>query len=225
MTRLVLFDIDNTLLSKSQGHIDAFAVAFYKVYGVYASIFMIQHSGMTDQQIIYEVMRLSGVPDETIAAKIDECMQVMCDYFATVQQYMQATAIDGAEQTLAQLEAHGYLLGLVTGNLEPIGHAKLASAGLDKYFKLGGFGNEAIDRADLVHIATSKATNNFVFEASDNVFLFGDAPQDMQAGVKGGARPIGVTTGIYSRDQLEQAGAYRVVSGVGDAQALAIVTE
>ena len=216
MSKLILFDVDGTLLSKSQGHIEAFAVAFHKVYGVYASIHMIQHSGMTDQQIIYEVMQLCGIPQETIAAKIDECIHVMCDYFQAIQERVYATAIPGVEQTLADFESRGHLLGLVTGNLEPIGHAKLDSADLDKFFKLGGFGNEAVDRADLVHLAIKKAEEQFGFITDKNVYLFGDAPQDMQAAVQGGAKPIGVTTGIYTKDQLEQAGAFRVINSVGD---------
>ena len=109
-------------------------------------------------------------------------------------------------------------MGLVTGNLEPIARGKMKKLNLNHYFKVGGFGNEHIDRTDLVKIAIKKAQSNFDFIFSDNVYLFGDAPQDMKAGSEAGIIPIGVTTGIYSKKQLENAAATLVLNGFTDTE-------
>jgi phosphoglycolate phosphatase-like HAD superfamily hydrolase len=79
--------------------------------------------------------------------------------------------------------------------------------GINHYFKVGGFGNEHINRTELVKIAIKKAQTNFDFIFSNNVYLFGDAPQDMQAAKNAGITAIGVTTGIYTKKQLENAAA------------------
>lgn len=220
MNKLLLFDIDGTLLAKATGHVEAFAVAFQEVYGVYASIYMIKYQGKTDQQIIREVLLACGVSEGDIQSKMSNCMAVMCNYFKTIESYVKADVLSGVTDTLTLLDTETNLLGLVTGNLEPIAHAKLGSADIDKHFKLGGFGSDAAERSELVAKAIQKAREQFGFTVDDNIYLFGDAPQDMQAAVAGGAKAIGVTTGIYSKDELLAAGANQVISGLSDQTAV-----
>ena len=220
MNKLILFDIDGTLLASAQGHIEAFAVAFKAVYGVDASMYMAKYHGKTDQQIIQEVLLASGVDQETIDAKMNSCMEVMCSYFEKIRPYVKADKLAGVHETLDALSSGNNLLGLVTGNLESIGYGKLGIAGIGEYFKLGGFGSDAMERVDLVKLAIKKAEEQFGFVRVDNVYLFGDAPQDMQAALAGGAKAIGVTTGVYNADQLTDAGADMVIAGVGDLEAV-----
>jgi phosphoglycolate phosphatase-like HAD superfamily hydrolase len=112
---------------------------------------------------------------------------------------------------LNDLEKNNVLLGLVTGNLEPIARGKMEKCNLNHFFKVGGFGNENISRTELVKIAIEKAQSEYNFNFSNNVYLFGDAPQDINAGNEAGAISIGVTTGIYSKEELENAGAALVL--------------
>lgn len=221
MNKLLLFDIDKTLLYSAQGHVEAFAVAFKQVYGVNASMYMSKHHGKTDQQILYEVLTQVGLSEEEIQPKISECMDVMCDYFQSISPFTTADMLPHVEESLKTLSDDGNLLGLVTGNLEPIAHAKLSKVDIDHYFKLGGFGNSAIDRSDLVKIAIRRAGDECRFAVKDNnVVLFGDAPQDMIAAKSGGAVAIAVTTGIYNENELLAAGADYVVDGVGNIKAI-----
>jgi beta-phosphoglucomutase-like phosphatase (HAD superfamily) len=81
MNKLVLFDIDKTLIRSSMGHKAAFSLAFKEAYGIDTNIDVIQHSGMTDQQIIYEVLKLSGLDNEQINEKLDICMEIMIRAF------------------------------------------------------------------------------------------------------------------------------------------------
>jgi phosphoglycolate phosphatase len=207
MDKLALFDIDKTLIKSSTGHKAAFSVAFEKVYGIDTNIDVIQPSGMTDQQIIFEVLRLSDLDDEKIKSKLDLCMETMVSAFKENYEDDNIIILGGVLELLSALEKNNVLLGLVTGNLEPIGRGKMEKLNLNHYFNVGGFGNEHISRTELVKIAIKKAQSNFDFIFSGNVFLFGDTPRDIIAGKEAGVIPIGVATGIYSKKQLENAGA------------------
>ena len=218
MTKLALFDIDKTLIKSSTGHRAAFSIAFKEVYGVNASIDIIQPSGMTDQQIIFEVLKIKGLDEEKIKSKLDLCMEKMVEAFNKTIGSDEVVILPGVKELLEKFKANNILMGLVTGNLEPIARGKMKKLNLNHYFKVGGFGNEHIDRTDLVKIAIKKAQSNFDFIFSDNVYLFGDAPQDMKAGSEAGIIPIGVTTGIYSKKQLENAGATLVLNGFTDTE-------
>lgn len=220
MKKLILFDIDGTLVARHEGHNEAFAVAFKEVHGINASIHMVDYHGKTDQQIIRDVLKVCGVPQDVIDAKMDQFMQVMCEYYVAVGPHLTTELFDGVTKALDVLDGGDYLLGLVTGNLEPIAHTKLGRADIDKYFKLGGFGNEALDRSQLVLNAIEKAKQQFDFHQDDNVFVIGDTPRDIDAAIKAGVKSIGVATGAYNSDQLVQAGALVVLGSVGDTAAL-----
>ena len=207
MKKLTLFDIDKTLVKSSTGHKTAFSIAFKNIYGVDTNIDIIQHSGMTDQQIIYDVLRLNGLDDDKIKSKLDLCMKTMIGAFSNSSKDNNVVLLDGVPELLTALEKNNVLMGLVTGNLEPIGRGKMKIANLNHFFKVGGFGDEHINRTELVKIAIKKAESNFDFIFSNNIFLFGDTPQDMNAGKVAGVNSIGVTTGIYSKQQLKNAGA------------------
>jgi len=141
-------------------------------------------------------------------------MEKMVDVFNKMIGNDEVIILPGVKELLEKLEANNVLMGLVTGNLEPIARGKMKKLNIDQYFKVGGFGNEHIDRTELVKIAIKKAQSNFNFIFSNNVYLFGDAPQDMKAAKESGIIAVGVTTGIYSKKQLEDAGANVVLDNL-----------
>lgn len=128
------------------------------------------------------------------------------------------TILPGVDNLLKALNESNFLIGLVTGNLEPVARNKMKKINLDHYFKVGGFGNEHINRTELVKIAIKKAQSNFNFIFSNNVYLFGDAPQDIKARNEAGVTTIGVTTGIYSKKQLENAAANFILKDFSDTE-------
>ncbi len=220
MKKLVLFDIDKTLIKSSKGHNIAFSKAFKKVYGIDTNIDIINHHGMTDQQIIIEVLKKNGLDEREINLKLEECMKAMITSFDKFINNDEIIVLDGVQELLKELDKHNILMGLVTGNLEPIARGKLKKVGLNHYFKIGGFGNDDINRTNLVKIAIRRAEENFNFQFDNNVFLLGDAPQDMGAGKKVGVTTIGITTGIYPKEQLENAGADFVLKDLKDTNKL-----
>jgi phosphoglycolate phosphatase-like HAD superfamily hydrolase len=212
MNKLILFDIDGTLISGAHGHVEAFAIAFKEVYGVDASIYMINPNGMTDQQIIIETLMKCGLDKETVLSKINECMRSMIDYFKSIQPKLNVKIFPGVPEILYKLDKEDAIIGLVTGNLEPIARAKMEIAGLNEYFVVGGFGSDAIDRSELVKKAIKQAKEKFNFDSSEDVFLVGDTPLDVSAALKGGAKPIGVATGSFDKGELADAGASRILA-------------
>ncbi|KAJ4974711.1 hypothetical protein NE237_007885 [Protea cynaroides] len=98
-------------------------------------------------------------------------------------------------------------IGLVTGNLEEIAWMKMESLDIKKYFtapNFGGFGSDHIDRGYLVKIAAERAEKLFHGGFDLRVHV-GDTPNDIRAGEFGGALAVGVCTGAFSKEQLEQA--------------------
>ena len=128
------------------------------------------------------------------------------DYFDKVVAEEKMLVLGGVPELLEELKENNILIGLVTGNLEPIARAKMKKVNLNDYFKLGGFGSDDINRANLVRLAIKRAEDlGFIFE--NNVFLVGDALRDVKAGREAGVKIIGVATGRYSREELLVAGA------------------
>jgi len=219
MNKLILFDIDGTLTEKPIGHIEAHAVAYQKVFGVYGSIFMIDYDGKTDRQITKEVLTKLGFGISKIEAELPEFLQVMGEYYDSLKPYLKLKLLPGVAETLEALSNNSdVLLGNVTGNLERIAKAKLEIANIDRYFEFGGFGNESDERPELVKLAVERArARGFT---GDDVYVIGDTPADITAGYAAGAKTIGVATGSYSQEALQKAGATITLPDLADRQLL-----
>ncbi len=208
MGKLVLFDIDQTLLESSRGHHQAFEVAIREVFGIEVTLDRFEHGGMTDRQIIAELMRLEGVADKSIESRLDPCIRVMEKAYAEFLKTDELIVLKGVPELLEALSRQpAVLVGLVTGNLETIAWGKLRKVGLARYFKLGGFGNEDVVRSHVVEHAIQKAIRHHGFVRTNNVYVFGDTPLDIAAGHEAKATTIGVATGRFSKAELKRAGA------------------
>ncbi len=211
MNYLASFDIDNTLVQSSAGHVESLILAIKDTYGLATSINVINHHGMTDQEIIIRILEKYDADDKIVRSKLKKCIDQMQLQYAQIVQSENIVILEGVFNLLTKLDQKGFLLGLVTGNLEKIARAKLKKIGINDFFKFGGFGSDHISRTELVKIAIRRAGKQFDLDDNNQIFHFGDAPQDMRAAREAGATPIGVTTGIFSAEALESAGAYRVV--------------
>lgn len=202
MDVLVLFDVDRTLIGRSQCHHEAFSYAFKKVYDVDVDIKIINYGGMTDPDIAIQVLRKIGLNDEIILSKLDECMGMIVEYFTKNVKRDRIPILPGVKDLLELLYQKGVLLGLVTGNLEPVAWGKLKSIHIDHYFRLGGFGSDNINRTELVKIAVKKAMDNFNFKGT--TYVIGDTPRDIKAGFEANAKTIAVATGTYTTEELKK---------------------
>jgi phosphoglycolate phosphatase len=206
--KAVLWDIDQTLLSTGGAGAIAWQRAFEDLYGAEANIEEHTRSGMTDPEIteiIFEEVIGRKGSDEEHAAVVAKYLEYMPDAVAGSEGY---EVKPGIAEILPRLAEAGVVQGLVTGNVEPAAHIKLARGDLDKYFTFGGYGSDARDRVEL----TKKAIERGGEAAGAPLDLaatiaVGDTPRDVTAGHGAGIRVVGVATGSYSVAEQEQAGA------------------
>lgn len=213
---LITFDVDGTLIRASgqdanKFHKDAFMHGFREVYGVETypvGIDVIQHHGSTDQLISAAVMRHHGVEESVVV----ERMRAHCDAMSAYAVERKDTAADGLEllvgvvSLLQKLAARDdVVVCLVTGNLQPIAWAKMERLGVAEYFtppRFGGFGSDHTDRGELVALAAARAQSHGIDVDPHRRYHFGDTPADISAAEAAGAIPVGLLTGIFSRQQL-----------------------
>jgi len=221
MKKLVLFDIDRTLIKDLRwdyiGWDDTkFSEAVKKVYDVDAKVEIIgNHSGMTDQEKIIAMLKKKGFKEKDIMPKMKQCMKALIESFKNLDN-PDFIVLNGVKDLLKKLKKNKVLIGVVTGNIKYIAKGKLKKAGLYKYFKVGGFGNDKIKRADIIKIAIKRARKKFGFKFNNNAFLVGDTPKDVKAGKDVGIKVIGVATGIWTEKQLKEAGADFVFKNLKD---------
>lgn len=207
MKKLALFDIDETLITtKPSGFSNShFFHAIKKVYGIETDHDKLNTHGMTDPQIIVEILKLNGMSEEEINVKLHECLENLVDCFLKNSDKYKLIVFDGVIDILDELENKGVLLGLLTGNVEEIAKSKIGN--LTRYFRLGGFGSDDPNRTNLIRIAIKRAEENFNFIFDDNVFIFDDSLRGIKAGNSAGIKTVGVATGAFSKNQLKEAGA------------------
>lgn len=199
--KLVLFDVDHTLMIDNGAHWNAYKDAFKKVYDIILPDDFPSWYGYTDLQIIYSLMDMYKLPrDESKALEI---MQEMVESFLK-QDLSGSKLLVGVQDVLIELKNHDdVIIGLVTGNIEAIACAKLKHLRIDEYFALGGFGGVSAIRHELVLEAIKKAEEKFGKIDKRDVFVVGDTTMDIAAARNSGTRIISVCTGHEPIDLLK----------------------
>lgn len=221
MSKLILFDIDGTLLFTNGAGRRAIRAALLVEMGTAGPIDGYRLDGKTDPQIVRELLALAGHPDAASSAHIERVCQ---RYVSLLQGELEVSAgrsrtYPGVTQLLDQLERRADLvLGLLTGNLAEGAALKLRAVGLEPgRFRVGAYGSDAADRARLPAIAVQRAAPLLGRVVSgDDLVIVGDTPADVTCGASIGARAIGVATGSFSRADLLAAGAYAAFDSFAD---------
>ncbi len=191
----LIFDMDGTLVRSSGCHEKSLTHAIEKVYGARTCLHEVDHKGRTDQAIIMDLLRLHGISD---FSKIPDVIRIMGEFF--MECGPPPSEIDGVREALSVLRRR-FLLGLGTGNIEPIAWGKLSKIGLRDYFSFGGFGSDAIRREDVIRIAVERGTR----AGAKGFVVVGDTPRDISAARLNGLPVVAVTTGSYSASDLAEA--------------------
>ncbi len=226
--RLILFDIDGTLLWTNGAGRRAIHRALLDEIGTAGPIDGYRFDGKTDPQIVRELLELAGHPE----CRSDDRITAVCRRYvdllaAELAKPTQATKLyPGVKELLAALEPYESggraLVGLLTGNVQDGAALKLRSAGLDPArFVVGAFGSDSHARADLPAVAAHRAAERTGrrFSGADLVVV-GDTPDDVACARPMGARTVAVATGFFDTAALRAAGATHVFENLGDTQAV-----
>ena len=226
--RLILFDIDGTLLWTNGAGRRAIQRALLDEMGTAGPIERYRFDGKTDPQIVRELLTLAGHAEAEAEGRIAAvCRRYVGLLAAELEKPAQKTRLlPGVRELLAALEPHETagraLVGLLTGNVEGGAALKLRAAGLDPArFAVGAYGSDSGHRPDLPAIAAERAARatGKRFAGAD-VVIVGDTPDDIACGRPIGARVVAVATGFFGADQLRAAGAAHVFEHLADTGAV-----
>jgi len=223
IVKLVLFDIDGTILWSDGAGRRAMTAALMHIFGGTGPTDY-RYDGKTDPQIVRDLMRLEGHTEEAI----DERMVPLIEYYlrgleTELAEGLHTHVFEGVPELLDALEARDdIVLGLLTGNLRAGAALKLRSAGIDmSRFRIGAFGSDHHHRPELPAIAQRRAREELGLEiAGAAMVVIGDTPADIQCGRAIGARAVGVATGRYTVEELASHSPVAVFPTLADTDAV-----
>ena len=203
MKKLILFDIDGTLIDSSRN--DRFAQAINNLHKLGVQINK-DYRGSTDQLILMALLKDEGWDDQQIAIAMPELVKELDRIHEQSFQKGSIKILPGVHELLRALAKHNVGLGLITGNLESVARRKLQDIKIYSFFSVGGFGSDPhTTRAELIDLAVQRARFK---NRKDDVYIIGDTPRDILAAKEAGiVNSVGVANGYRETQELANAGA------------------
>jgi phosphoglycolate phosphatase len=223
VARLLLWDIDRTLLDAGRLGRQVYAEAFHAVTGRQLRQ-LADLAGRTDHDIILDTLALHGLPaaEATLEAFYDAIADAASARRGLLREH--GRPLSGARQALDAFAAVPNLRqSVVTGNIRSTAELKLSAFDLDRHLDLdvGGYGCDDGQRAVLVRLAIERAERHHgVRYGRENVAVIGDTPHDIAGARANAVRAVGVATGSSTADDLDAAGADAVLADLTDTAAV-----
>ncbi len=216
--RILLFDIDGTLISSGGAGTVAWRQAFDELHGIPADIAEFTDAGMTDPDVgartFEAVLHRKPTPHE-LAQLIQRRLEHLPEAVAASTGYK---VLPGVPERLRQLSRDGHLLGLITGNGDGAAHIKLQRGDLNRWFTFGAYASAGLDRAGIVQEAVQRGEAIMGEDVPNaDIFVIGDTPRDIDAAHAAGCSAIGVATGHHDAAALRDAGADHVLGTLEEA--------
>ncbi|HKW14481.1 MAG TPA: HAD family hydrolase [Candidatus Krumholzibacteria bacterium] len=202
--KLVLFDIDGTLVDCGGQARLAFADALQHVMGSTGGLSHYDFSGKLDPRIVVDLLLTMGLTREQAQVRIPEVRAAYVERLERNLHIEKMRLLPGVGQLLAALESRNdVVLGLLTGNWEQSGRFKIGRYDLNRFFPFGSFGDDGMDRNELppIAIARAKEKHGHSFAAADTVIV-GDSLLDIACAHAHGIKCLAVATGKTSPDVL-----------------------
>jgi len=203
MPKLILFDVDQTLVDALAHHNVAYEKAFKVVFNVDAQLTAIKFAGEIVPNIIRELGKLKGIPNDVVESNLTEVIERVESFFKESVDKGEIRVLPGVRELLEKLKERNYILGVVTGNPEGITRSILENSKLKGYFDILVYGSEGKGRVELVGLAIAEAERKLDTKFSGkDVVIVGDSIHDIECGKPHGSLTIAVATGFYSKEEL-----------------------
>ena len=205
MIRLVLFDIDGTLIRSGGAGEKAFGRVFASEFGIANGTARVNFAGRTDFGIVSEVLRRHHIePSAENLQRFFDAYVFLLEHFL---HQLNGGLPPGVTEWLRDLQTHPRhpVLGLLTGNIRLGAEIKLRHFGLWEVFQTGGFADDGIDRN---HVAVAARKRGEALLGSklrdEEVLVIGDTPLDISCGRHIGAKVLAVATGGFRQPLLQE---------------------
>ena len=200
--RLLLFDIDGTLIQSGGAGIFALQRALTERFAIQDDLGDIEIAGMTDSGIVANILSKHQIPStpENVAAFLDSYVH----FLSLELPERLGQLLPGVLELLEKLKARPHVvLALLTGNVSRGAKLKLEHYGVWHFFEFGAFADDHHDRNELGPFARARAREKHGHEfAAAQIDVIGDTPRDIACGKAIDARTIAIATGTWSRAEL-----------------------
>lgn len=202
--KLVIFDLDQTLVDFIAIHDETTLELFRRFFGVHARLSDIDFAGRSLADNFAELARLHHVPADKFQARLAELLESYDRVFAAkMPREASKYVLPGAKELLEGLSRTDNLMVLYTGDSPGIVDAVFQATGLGKYFRYCQYGTEVKTRAEMVRLALVKAERLMGkrFKGKD-IVIIGDSIRDVEVGKEFKALTIAVASGFHSAKEL-----------------------
>ena len=212
--KLIIFDIDQTLVDLIGFHMAATTKIFKEVFKVDVKLDEVDFLGRTFHRNVSDLAKLHGVSQEDVDKNLEKLGELYDTYLVEALPE-NVEVLSGVKELLEKLNDKEHFLAVVTGNNHDIADLILQRSNLRDYFHVLVTGDMDDNRAELVHKAIL-AAEKIVGKKFDEVVIFGDSVEDVKSGKPHKAKTIAVCTGFHSKEKLEKEGPSFIFDDLSD---------
>lgn len=205
--KLILLDIDGTILNGKGTGKRSIQAAMIKIFGTAGDIDNYDLHGKTDPQIATDLLTKEGYSKDSII----KVLPILFDIYLSIlkKEVKGGRALEvlpGVREFIKTIARNkNVIAGLLTGNIEEGAKIKLNSIKLWKYFQIGAFGSDSENRNELPGFAIKRAKNKFGMEfKGKDIIIIGDTPLDIECGEEYNAMSVAVATGKHTTEELKK---------------------
>ena len=225
MGKLVLFDVDKTLIRDSKDISEYVSESIRNIYGIIVKVNISEYEGLTAKEAAHQILAKEGTPEKEIDEKLDRYVEDLpYTYYNVSPSYDKPIFMKGAKELLGILRKKGVTLGIASGEPKRVVEMKLDKVGIRDYFSIGAYGNLNQNPTEIVKeaISIAKSERNFI---GDEIFMVSSSPTFIRGAKENEIFAIGVTSGKFGERELNEANADIVVDSLKNSKAVKTLTK